>query len=120
MRNVLLVLLVSGLVIGLVAPPVDAWGPRPHYVVWGPGAILAAPFVIAGALIAAPFIIAHSVVTSVTAPALAPAPAVIGPQPMAAAPSMAPGAYWYYCPAARAYYPYVSQCPGGWMQVVPR
>ena len=27
--------------------------------------------------------------------------------------------YWYYCQNARAYYPYVKECPGGWMQVVP-
>ena len=28
--------------------------------------------------------------------------------------------YWYYCPDAKAYYPYVKQCPGGWQQVVPQ
>lgn len=27
--------------------------------------------------------------------------------------------YWYYCKDAGAYYPYVKECPGGWMQVVP-
>lgn len=27
--------------------------------------------------------------------------------------------YWYYCESARAYYPYVQQCPGGWLTVVP-
>lgn len=27
--------------------------------------------------------------------------------------------YWYYCEGARAYYPYVQQCPGGWLKVVP-
>ncbi len=27
--------------------------------------------------------------------------------------------YWYYCQSAQGYYPYVQQCPGGWMQVVP-
>ena len=27
--------------------------------------------------------------------------------------------YWYYCQNAGAYYPYVKDCPGGWMQVVP-
>ena len=27
--------------------------------------------------------------------------------------------YWYYCQSAGAYYPYVKDCPGGWMQVVP-
>lgn len=27
--------------------------------------------------------------------------------------------YWYYCPEAQGYYPYVRTCPGGWMKVVP-
>lgn len=27
--------------------------------------------------------------------------------------------YRYYCPDPRGYYPYVSQCPKGWMKVVP-
>jgi hypothetical protein len=28
--------------------------------------------------------------------------------------------YWYYCPAAQGYYPYVTQCPGGeWQRVEP-
>lgn len=28
-------------------------------------------------------------------------------------------AYWYYCENAKAYYPYVQQCPSGWVRVVP-
>jgi hypothetical protein len=28
--------------------------------------------------------------------------------------------YWYYCPSAGAYYPYVSACPEGWTPVVPQ
>lgn len=32
----------------------------------------------------------------------------------------AQGYYWYYCQNAGAYYPYVKECPGGWMQVVPQ
>ncbi|WP_244817798.1 hypothetical protein [Caballeronia sp. Lep1P3] len=24
---------------------------------------------------------------------------------------------WYYCDQARAYYPYVKECPGGWREV---
>jgi hypothetical protein len=28
-------------------------------------------------------------------------------------------AYWYYCQDAKAYYPYVKQCPGGWQRVSP-
>ena len=27
--------------------------------------------------------------------------------------------YWYYCASSRTYYPYVTACPEGWMQVVP-
>ncbi|MDR3430810.1 MAG: hypothetical protein P4L95_02700 [Rouxiella aceris] len=27
--------------------------------------------------------------------------------------------YWYYCQEAQGYYPYVKQCPKGWMKVVP-
>jgi hypothetical protein len=27
--------------------------------------------------------------------------------------------YWYYCPDSKTYYPYVHQCPGGWLTVVP-
>ena len=31
-----------------------------------------------------------------------------------------PQQYWYYCQGAQAYYPYVKECPGGWLQVVPQ
>ena len=27
--------------------------------------------------------------------------------------------YWYYCQKPQGYYPYVQQCPNGWMKVVP-
>ena len=27
--------------------------------------------------------------------------------------------YWYYCQNPQGYYPYVKNCPGGWMKVVP-
>ena len=27
--------------------------------------------------------------------------------------------YWYYCKDPQGYYPYVKQCPSGWMKVVP-
>jgi hypothetical protein len=38
-----------------------------------------------------------------------------------AAPESAPSTlYWYYCPDAKAYYPYVNQCPGGWQRVEPQ
>jgi hypothetical protein len=28
--------------------------------------------------------------------------------------------FWYYCPSAAAYYPYVRSCPEGWQQVPAR
>lgn len=27
---------------------------------------------------------------------------------------------WYYCPDTKTYYPYVQQCPSGWLKVVPQ
>ena len=30
------------------------------------------------------------------------------------------GSWWYYCVDAKAYYPYVNQCPGGWLRVAPQ
>jgi len=44
-------------------------------------------------------------------------PIVVAP-PDAGVPA-APANYWYYCPAANAYYPYVKTCPGGWQAVAP-
>lgn len=44
-----------------------------------------------------------------------PPPAVLPAPPVEAAPP--PTQYWYYCPAANGYYPYVATCPGGWQQV---
>ena len=53
-------------------------------------------------------------------PYSAPSPVVTQSAPMTyIQQAPAPDAYWYYCNAAGAYYPYVKDCPGGWMQVVP-
>lgn len=30
------------------------------------------------------------------------------------------GAWWYYCVDAKGYYPYVNECPGGWLRVAPQ
>ena len=27
--------------------------------------------------------------------------------------------YWYFCPDSKNYYPYVKQCPNGWLKVIP-
>lgn len=45
-----------------------------------------------------------------------PPPAYREPEP--ATPIEPPAPTWYYCRAARAYYPYVKTCPEGW-QAVP-
>ena len=37
-----------------------------------------------------------------------------------AEPAPAPNAYWYYCRASKAYYPYVGECPSGWQRVLPQ
>ena len=54
-------------------------------------------------------------------------PAVVVPQPPQtyiergdSAESDAAQSYWYYCAGAKAYYPYVKQCPGGWQRVTPQ
>jgi hypothetical protein len=48
-------------------------------------------------------------------------PVVVAPlySPPSTAQMPPPPAYWYYCAQANAYYPYVSQCPGGWQAVSP-
>jgi len=35
------------------------------------------------------------------------------------APQVEQQSYWYFCPDSRNYYPYVKQCPSGWLKVVP-
>jgi len=35
------------------------------------------------------------------------------------APQVEEQSYWYFCPDSRNYYPYVRQCPNGWLKVVP-
>jgi hypothetical protein len=50
------------------------------------------------------------------------APPVIVQQPPAyvqPAPPPEEPQYWYYCQSPQGYYPYVKQCPNGWMKVVP-
>jgi hypothetical protein len=50
----------------------------------------------------------------------APPVVVQQPAPVYIQPTPAPEPqYWYYCEDTRAYYPYVKQCPRGWMRVVP-
>ena len=46
-----------------------------------------------------------------------PVPVVAEPQTYIEQPGPS---YWYYCEAAKAYYPYVRECPGGWLTVMPQ
>jgi hypothetical protein len=43
---------------------------------------------------------------------------VYAPPPVYSQP--APWGYWYYCPSAGAYYPYVQSCPESWVAVPAR
>jgi hypothetical protein len=52
-------------------------------------------------------------------PPAIPAPAPAPPSYVEQAPPPAAEAWWYYCPGARAYYPYVKECAGGWQRVSP-
>jgi hypothetical protein len=56
-------------------------------------------------------------------PAMAPASPPVYIEQGQAEPAPAPEeaqAYWYYCPNAKSYYPYVKQCPEGWQRTVPQ
>ena len=75
------------------------WGPR---VWWGPGVYVGPPVV--WAPYPYPY---HSPAVVVESP-----PVYVEPQPAAPV-------YWYYCQNPKGYYPYVSQCPGGWTPVAP-
>ncbi len=43
--------------------------------------------------------------------------ALVPGAPVSAAPPAPVPRTWYYCDAAKGYYPYVATCPGGWQQV---
>ena len=51
----------------------------------------------------------------------APPPVIIQQQPpVYVQPQQPEDTYWYYCPDPQGYYPYIRECPGGWMKVVPQ
>ncbi len=49
------------------------------------------------------------------------APPVVVPEapPVYVEPEAPAQQYWYYCPNPPGYYPYIKECPPGWMTVVP-
>jgi hypothetical protein len=87
--------------------PGYAWGPRPW---WGPGwyGYPAYPYTYYPSYPYAspPVVVQPSPQTYIQQ----------GPPAGAAPPAVS---YWYYCAESRAYYPYVKDCPEGWMTVVP-
>ena len=50
----------------------------------------------------------------------APAPTYIEQGSSQATPAPTQGNWWYYCNDAKAYYPYVKECPAGWQRVAPQ
>ena len=106
MKTVAVGFLVSIAVLAGSAGPAPAWAHDGHrafvHGFWGPRVFLGPPA----------FWYPHTPPPVIVEPA--PAPQVYVQPPPAAPP------YWYYCEGARGYYPYVSACPGGWLQVVPR
>ena len=86
------------------------WGPRP----WGGWGYR--PYWGAGVFIAPPFFYGPP-------PAYyAPPPVIVEQAPPAYVPAPQPPQqyYWYYCQDSQAYYPYVKECPKGWMKVAPQ
>jgi hypothetical protein len=50
----------------------------------------------------------------------APPPVIIQQQPpVYVQPEQEEENYWYYCPDPQGYYPYIQNCPSGWLKVVP-
>jgi hypothetical protein len=80
-----------------------------HVGVWiGPG-----PYGWGPAYYYPPYYYSPPVVVTEPAPVYVPPP-----NPVVQVP--APQTYWYYCRRSNAYYPYVSECPGGWQPVTPQ
>ncbi|WP_159880556.1 MULTISPECIES: hypothetical protein [Aquitalea] len=51
----------------------------------------------------------------IAAPVVTPVP--VAPTQVEETASPPPAQVWYYCKAAKQYYPYISECPGGWKTV---
>lgn len=111
MKRLAVGLLMVAALLGSVGPAL-AWERRHHAFVhgfFGPR-VFVGPRVFIGAPFGYPY------------PYYAP-PVVVEPAPAPPVYAQAPPPaqqYWYYCEDPRGYYPYISQCPGEWLQVVPR
>jgi hypothetical protein len=89
-----------------VGPGPGPWGWGPHYG-WGPRIYLGVPYPYPYPYYA-PYYAAPPVVVQESSPVY------VQPAPQPEEPS-----YWYYCQNPQGYYPYVKQCPNGWMRVTP-
>jgi hypothetical protein len=112
LRNILLLLSASAMLVagqaaqahgsrttfGVYVGPSVMWGPAWGHPVYGP-----------------PFYYPPSVVVVPAAPP--PPPPVYIEQSQPAAESQQ---YWHFCKSAKAYYPYVKECPEGWQRVLPQ
>jgi hypothetical protein len=91
------------------------WSPYPRPWIWGPPAVYYAPPPVVYSpptvITIQPPVYIERATTEVWPPVAqaAPSPPLSPPPP--------PVAHWYYCAGSRAYYPYVSECPGGWQPV---
>jgi len=114
----------------LVVAPRTVVFARPHFgstVIVSPRAVVVAPRAV---VVARPHVfvgprvfVGLGVGAPIWWPAYAyPYPAYAYAPPTVYAPPYAPQepAYWYYCQNPAGYYPYVQQCPTGWLQVVPQ
>jgi hypothetical protein len=115
----------AGLLLLSAAIPGPAWAGGPRVRVF----VGAGPFWWGPAFVARPFWYGYPYYPGFYYPPLygyPPAiygpPAVVQPSPPAYVQQEVPAGppppyYWYYCQDARAYYPYVKECPRGWLKV---
>ena len=105
----------AGLVLGAAALDSQAGGRRGGLAIRSPGSAASAHHFHHRSRV---FIGGGFFVSPWAYPYYYPAPAYPYYHDAPAAPMMV-DPYWYYCPAAAAYYPYVQDCPGGWEPVSP-
>jgi hypothetical protein len=123
MRKINAILISAALVLGATASA-DAFAQRGHRGGYHGGHHHAR----VGVYFGAPLVFAPWYYPYYSAPYYYPAPVAAYPaapttyveQGQEAAPGPRSDASWYYCPEAKAYYPYVNQCAGGWQRVSPR
>jgi hypothetical protein len=102
-----MVLIFAALTVGGAAPAYAWYGYRGY-------GYYRAPSVVVVPRVVVPFGVPYVYPPAVVAPPpvyVQPAPQVYVQQPSQP--------YWYYCANPQGYYPYVSQCPGGWRPVTP-